>query len=128
MPGGRPGLSVSRISGRISPNSVAMWLRMLRMRASSPVASSITTGTRLGANSMWISSTSSRSPSDFFDGALASGEAAAAASAASRSLACRASQAASARLAAPSRNGTNGRPGMKAKSAISTATVASAVG
>ena len=103
-----------------------MWLRMLRMRASSPVASSITTGTRFGANSMWISSTSRRSPSERFAGAWASG--AAAAASVSRSFICRASHAATARLPAPSRNGTKGRPGTKAKSAISTATVASAVG
>ena len=119
-------MSVSRISGRISPNSVAMWLRMLRMRASRPVASSITTGTRFGENSMWISSTSSRSPSDRLAGVRASGGAAAAS--ASRCLVWRASQAATPRQAAPIMNGTNGRPGMKAKSAISTATVPSAVG
>ena len=97
------------------------------MRASRPVASSITTGTRFGENSMWISSTSSRSPSDFFAGALRLGRAPRR-RAASRSLVCRASQAAAPRLPAPIMKGMNGRPGMKAKSAISTATVASAVG
>ena len=50
-----------------------MWLRMLRMRASRPVASSITTGTRLGENSMWISSTSRRSPRDRLAGVRTSG-------------------------------------------------------
>ncbi len=104
-----------------------MWLRMLAMRASRPVASSITTGTRFGANSMWISSTSRRSPSDFFGAAAAAGGGAAAAAAALRWVS-RASQPAAPRLAAPIMKGMNGRPGMKAKSAISTATVASAVG
>ena len=124
MPGGSPGLSVSRISGRISPNSPAMWLRMLTMRASSPVASSITTGTRFGANSMWISSTSSRSPSDFFAGAAG----AAAASAFTSCLPARENQAAPPRQPAPITKGRNGRPGISAKSSISTAQVPSAVG
>ncbi len=70
---------------------------------------------------------SSRSPSDLVFGAAAAGSGAASA-AFRRSMVPCASQAAAASAAAPMRKGTKGRPGMKAKTAIRSATVESATG